>query len=995
MSTSLQLHKRPAATRALAVGLAIVMAATGILPTALVPRTVYADDVTPPRPVPVQTPIVGFIDTHLHQFANLGFGGFEVWGAPVDPTLDPSAPLDAARARALPDSDFIYVADDQIGAIRAAFGIPVAGTPSAVHGNFSACPTSASCYRVTIHGTDGGGDLLNSQITDVDHHGTTGYRPMGGPASMGWPTWHTVTTQQAYWEWLQRAHEHGLKMITMTAVNNTVLCNVGVGIADYGCDDDSAVVRQIDGAKQLEAYIDARAGGPGLGFYRIVYSGPQARQAIADGKLAVVLGVEVDTPMGCTSTVDCSAMVAPLVQHYYDMGVRVVYPVHVVDNSFGGTALYTDLFEFNNYLVNDHQFWDVTTACNVNDAMPISWRDGLRDKFTPLVKVGILAGLPAAIGLVAAALAAGGAGLGPAIAGVAALLGPIIGGAAAPLLSILLTVSATSAPAAGLLGPLLTDVFMNYGPVGAPTDPNCNKRPLSTAGEALINALIDHKMMVDVDHTDRYTFNKILDIAEARHYPGIVSGHTGLAGAALVTPPNGAPSVGHEGNKTDVMVQRIADLGGFISLIPHQSDRNRIRDVSSAYGVPFDCGNSSESWAQVYLYATQTLHLSAVGIGSDFNGFAEWSAPRFGQDACDGDHDADYTPLPGVNYGHGLVDYYGNPLDQYTFGSHTWNFNVDGLAHVGLYPDFIADLQAIGLGDKLGPLFSSTEAYVKMWEKIDDVDAPIVQCGTVGSDWHGANVSVPCNAYDPGWGLQNPSDANFTLSTTVSDGLETASASTGTHPAICDAGGHCGGVVPAVAGIKVDKKAPSITINTPSEGVPTYTLNQVVSADYSCSDGGSGVASCGGSIASGSSLDTSVGPHALTVHAVDNVGNATDVAHPYNVTYGVCLLYDPSKVKTAGSTVPIKVQLCTASGANVSSPSVALQSTSVTQVSTMTSGVPDDSGNADPDNIFRYDATLQGYTFNFSTKGYLKGTYQLNFTVSGDPVTHSVQFGLR
>ena len=409
----------------------------------------------------------------------------------------------------------------------------------------------------------------------------------------------------------------------------------------------------------------------------------------------------------------------------------------------------------------------------------------------------------------------------------------------------------------------------------------------------------------------------------------------------------------------------------------------------------FDCGNSSESWAQVYLYATQTLHLSAVGIGSDFNGFAEWSAPRFGQDACDGDHDAPYTPLPGVNYGPALVDYYGQPLDQYTFGSHTWNFNTDGLAHVGLYPDFIADLQAIGLGDKLGPLFNSTEAYVKMWEKVDDVDPPIVQCGTVGTTWHGANVSVPCNAYDPGWGLQHASDANFTLSTTVPDGVETASASTGTHPAICDADGHCGTAIPAFIGIKVDRKAPGTTINTPLSGVPTYTLNQVVSADYSCNDGGSGVAVCSGPIASGSPLPTSVGPHAFTVHATDNVGNATDVLHPYNVSSGVCLLYDPAKVKNAGSTVPIKLQLCTATGTNVSSPLISVQATAVTRTSSTVSGVPDDSGNANPDNFFRYDTTLQGYIFNLSTKGYLTGTYDLSFTVAGNPVTHRVQFGIR
>jgi microsomal dipeptidase-like Zn-dependent dipeptidase len=996
MRTNRYIAHRRAATRGLAVVLSVTLAATGAIPAGLAPRTVYAQHVTLPPPPPPRAPIVGFIDTHLHQFANLAFGGFEVWGSPVDPLLDPAASDDTAAARALPDSDYIYVADDQIGAIRAALGLPVSGTPSATHDFFPQCPTSDPCYRVTIHGMNGGDDLLNFQITNANH-GTTGYRPSGGGPSMDWPRWNTVTTQQAYWQWLERAYQHGLKMITMTAVNNTVLCNLGVGIAAYGCDDDSAVLRQIQGAKDLEAYIDARAGGPGLGFYRIVYSGPEARQAITDGKLAVMLGVEVDTPMGCASNVDCSAMAAAIVQHYYDLGVRVVYPVHVVDNAFGGTALYTPLFEFNNYLVNGQQFWDVTNACGVGDPMPISWRDGLRDSFTPLLKLGIVAALPGALGVIAGALALGGLGLTSAIASLAGLLAPIT--AAAPLLGLMLAVAGTSTAVAGLLGPLLTDAFVQFGPVGGATDPNCNNRPLTPAGTALINALIDHKMIVDVDHTDRRVFDGILDIAEARHYPGIVSGHTGLTGAALLTPTDGSVSVSHEGNKTDVMVKRIANLGGFISLIPHQSDRKHIRNISSADGIPFDCGNSSESWAQVYLYATENLQLPAVGIGSDFNGFAEWSAPRFGvpggPEPCDGDHDTPYNPAPGVNYGPGLLDYYGNPLPQYTFGSRTWDYNVDGLAHVGLYPDFIADLQAIGLGDKLGPLFNSAEAYVRMWEKIYDTDPPTVTCGTVGSDWQASNVSVPCSAYDTGWGLQNAADASFALSTSVPAGVETAIASTGTHAPICDAGGNCTGVIPAITGIKVDKKNPTVAITTPSDNLPTYTLNQVLVATYSCSDGGSGIATCTGPIASGLALDTSVGAHAFTVHAQDNVGNSVDVAHPYNVAFGVCLLYDPTKVKTAGSTIAIKVQLCTGSGANVSDPSITLQATSIARISSTITGVPDDSGSANPDNVFRYDVSLPGYTFNLSTKGYLTGTYALSFTATGDPTTHTVQFQLR
>jgi microsomal dipeptidase-like Zn-dependent dipeptidase len=993
MFSVLNINRRSRATRYLSVTLAATMVATGTLPSVLAPRFVYAQDVTSPPPPPAQSPIVGFIDTHFHQFANLGFGGYEVWGAPVDPTLDPTAPLETARARALPDSDYIYVAADQIDSIRGPLGVSVKDTPFASYQNYPLCPTSDPCYRVTIHGVDGGEDLLNSAISDGTHD-TNGYRTSGAAdPGMQWPTWNAVTTQQAYWEWLDRAHQHGLKMITMHAVNNAVLCNIGVGIAAYGCDDDSAVLRQIQGAKDLEQYIDARAGGPGQGFYRIVYSSAEARDAIAHGKLAVMLGVEVDTPNGCGSNVDCSAQVASLVQRYHDIGVRSVFPVHVVDNAFGGTGLYTSLFEFNNYLIN-HTFWDVTTQCSVpGDPTTLLWRDHIRDTFTDELKVALAVSVPAAVGAIATAIGLGGLLLGPAILALSPLLAPIT--AALPLLGVVITIAGASIGAAGLLIDVVTAMFVHFGPVGTAPEPNCNNRSLTPAGEALINALIDHKMMIEVDHSDRRTFDRILDIAEARHYPGIVAGHTGFTGATT-SDPDSEKTGRHEATKTDVMVHRIVDVGGFISVIPHQGGRSRIRDLSSTYGVPFDCGNSSQTWAQIYLYATQTLGVPAIGIGSDFNGFAEWVAPRKGPNACADDHDASYAPDPNtlVKYG-SLLDYYGNPLPQYTFGNRTWDYNVDGLAHVGLYPDFIADLQAQGLGDKLGPLFHSTEAYVKMWEKVDDVEAPTVHCGTVGTSWHAADVSVPCNAYDTGWGLQNPSDASFTLSTAVPSGSEIVDASTGTHPAICDAGGHCTGVIPAIGSIKIDKKAPGVAITTPAAGTPTFSLSQIVPSDYACSDGGSGVAQCSGPIANGAPLDTSVGSHTFTVHAVDGVGNTIEVGHPYNVAFRVCWLFDPSKVKNAGSTVPIKLQLCDISGANVSNSSIALQATGIARVSTTVSGVPDDSGNANPDNAFRYDASLAGYIYNLSTKGFVTGTYALSFTATGDPTIHTVQFQLR
>ena len=121
--------------------------------------------------------------------------------------------------------------------------------------------------------------------------------------------------------------------------------------------------------------------------------------------------------------------------------------------------------------------------------------------------------------------------------------------------------------------------------------------------------------------------------------------------------------------------------------------------------------------------------------------------------------------------------------------------------------------------------------------------------------------------------------------------------------------------------------------------------------------------------------------------------------HSANVTlvvsYNICLLYDATKSKKSGSTFPIKIQICDANGNNLSSPAITVQAQSVTMVSTNAPAPLDDSGDANPDFDFRYDSTLPGYIYNLSLKGISTGTYNLNFTVTGDPVLHSARFQVK
>ena len=125
----------------------------------------------------------------------------------------------------------------------------------------------------------------------------------------------------------------------------------------------------------------------------------------------------------------------------------------------------------------------------------------------------------------------------------------------------------------------------------------------------------------------------------------------------------------------------------------------------------------------------------------------------------------------------------------------------------------------------------------------------------------------------------------------------------------------------------------------------------------------------------------------------DNLGEfKIRVGSPFNV----CPLYDPSKPAKSGSTIPIRLQLCSAAGVNLSSPNFVVHATGVIQTSNLISGPAVDAGNANPDFEFRYDATLGGtggYIYNLQTIGLTTGTYRLNFTVLGE--TYGVPFQVK
>lgn len=216
------------------------------------------------------------------------------------------------------------------------------------------------------------------------------------------------------------------------------------------------------------------------------------------------------------------------------------------------------------------------------------------------------------------------------------------------------------------------------------------------------------------------------------------------------------------------------------------------------------------------------------------------------------------TPLNGTLTGTGTVNQYSLRPGQYKIAY------LSICDHANRCSNYTGtDLDTLGLNPEIG------------------VNPPEIACDGPPASWVEQNVVVSCTASDAQSGLANPSDSSFSLSTSVAPNVETHSAFTNSR-LICNVAGACVTAGP-ISGIKVDRKAPSISIDGPVDGAVFHQGDSVV-ADYSCSDGGSGVADCVGDVADGSAIDTSsLGSHSFTVTSTDAVGNTSSKTVHYTV----------------------------------------------------------------------------------------------------------------
>jgi hypothetical protein len=190
------------------------------------------------------------------------------------------------------------------------------------------------------HGPDGTLDTTGNILRFGSPVGRTNIH--GWPTFAGWPTYDTLTNQQAYWVWVERAWRSGLRLLLANTSEDMELCTLEPK-RSHSCNEETSIELQVHNLRRLQAYIDAQAGGPGRGFFRLVYSPEQARRVIEQGKLAVVIGVESSNPFGCTEHDGRPQCGRTQIDHgltrWWRLGIRGFFPVHWIDNAFGGAAL--------------------------------------------------------------------------------------------------------------------------------------------------------------------------------------------------------------------------------------------------------------------------------------------------------------------------------------------------------------------------------------------------------------------------------------------------------------------------------------------------------------------------------------------------------------------------------------------------------------------------------------------------------------------------------
>jgi len=210
-------------------------------------------------------------------------------------------------------------------------------------------------------------------ILDNGDYENAEHDTQGWPTFIDWPQRDSQLHQQMYWRWVERAYLAGLRVMTVHGTNIEALCDIAknsgndkdADLQDTDCTDMGVGVKQVEYLYDMEQYIDAQNGGPGKGWFRIARDPAEARAFIADGKLAVIPGLEFSNVFGCKVTFNpdgsevagCTKeQIDSEIERVWNLGVRQIFAFHDVDSALGGTGIFSSILNYVGF-TGTHGFW--------------------------------------------------------------------------------------------------------------------------------------------------------------------------------------------------------------------------------------------------------------------------------------------------------------------------------------------------------------------------------------------------------------------------------------------------------------------------------------------------------------------------------------------------------------------------------------------------------------------------------------------------------------
>jgi hypothetical protein len=331
----------PAVARPTALSTVVAPAATPIAP----PDGGVVVTAAPSNVAP-SAPLRGFVDLHTHPMSNLAFGGKLLYGG-ID-----AAPGGGSYLPADPDCNHWVRATSEAQAL---------GHDESVHG--PVIPFVNWC----------GDDIRSIFVAELQDHlgfNNPSADASGSPNFPEWPKWNDGTHQKMWVDWIRRSWQNGLRVMVALATNNKTMADMvkGDNEGDLSYSDDKASADlQLS---ELKSFV-ARHGD----FMEVAYTSADVQRIVTAHRLAVVLGVEIDhigdfqtttwvgtpptTPQSLPPPQDTEVIAE--IDRLYAEGARYIFPVHLIDNAFGGTAVYESLFNVSN-MRESGSGWNLTCA---------------------------------------------------------------------------------------------------------------------------------------------------------------------------------------------------------------------------------------------------------------------------------------------------------------------------------------------------------------------------------------------------------------------------------------------------------------------------------------------------------------------------------------------------------------------------------------------------------------------------------------------------------